>query len=98
MELFNVLNTSDDTAEKHGYSSWIEAINKKHPLLSCSGFKLNSYVNGQEMVGAHMSSHSGQSGIENTEYIAYIRKSDNSDNDNTTPIPVEYFVRYDDVE
>lgn len=91
--LYNVSKTAEDTAEKHGYSSWIEAIESK-----LFGIKLRTTINGEDMVGAHMSSHSGQSGIENTEYIAYIRKSDNSDNDNTTPIPVEYFVRYDDVK
>lgn len=91
--LYNVSKTTEDTAEKHGYKSWIEAIESK-----LFGLKLNTYHNGEEMVGAHMSSHSGQSGTENTEYIAYIRKSDNSDNDNTTPIVVKYFVRYDDVK
>ena len=91
MKLYNVLNTTGDKPACS--ASWLEAL--EHQL----GRKLEKYVNGEEMVGGHMSSCSGRYGPQNTEYIAYIPKSFNENQNNYTYIEVKQgdFAPYKDV-
>ncbi|MBQ6280407.1 MAG: hypothetical protein IJK72_03040 [Mycoplasma sp.] len=93
MKLYNVLNTSDDKTASG--ISWLEALEKQ------LGKKLPKYSsNGVEMVGGHMSSCSGRCHSWNTDYIAYIPKSFNDNQNNYEFIEVSdgCYAKYDDVK
>ena len=92
MKLFNVLNTADDKTRSG--ISWLEALEKQ------LGNTLPTIKNGVEMVGGHMSSCSGRCNSQNTDYIAYIPKSFNDNQNNYESIEVQngYYARYEDVK
>ena len=93
MKLYNVLNTSHEQTTPNG-TSWLEALEKELRI------KLPRYKGDEEMVGGHMSSWSGRSDTWNTEYIAYIPKSFNNNQNNYEyiEIPNGYYARYEDVK
>ena len=91
MKLYNVTNTDGD--KPLSSDSWLEALESK------LGIELPKERHGEEMAGGHMSSRPGCSGAQNTEYIAYIPKWFNDNQNNVDSIEVEpcHFDKYDEV-
>ena len=92
MKLYDVLNTTGDLPNSG--SSWFEA-------LECElGKELPEYYHGEKTAGGHMSSHPVCSGVQKTEYIAYIPKSFNENQNNHISIDVDlnHFALYEDVK
>lgn len=82
MKQYNAINTVDDRAAAG--ISWLETLEKQ------LGKRLPKYNNGVKMVGDHMNNCNSRCHSLNTDYITYIPKSFNDNQNNYESIEVQY--------